>query len=89
MKLLAKTQVRTVSPPTQEDRELLDDFASILQQNLEELFNEVHSHEVLTSDPSSSDGEVGDIHLVDITTSKYLVIRYADGWYKTATLTAL
>jgi hypothetical protein len=86
---LAKAQLNPVSPPQPADAELLNDFAAILQRNLEELYQDAHTHDFLSTDPSTSDGAVGDIQLVDDGTNKYLVIRYSDGWYKTANLTAI
>ncbi len=89
MNHLAKTQPNPISPPREVDRETLTDFSSILQGNLEELFELAHSHKVLLADPLATNGAIGDIQLVDDGTDKYLVARYSDGWYKTANLTAI
>jgi hypothetical protein len=86
---LAKTQDYPLSPPSEIDREILVDFSSILQRNLEELFEEAHSHDIITADPAESSGSLKDIKLVDDGTNKYLVIKFGDGWYKTANLTAV
>jgi len=86
---LAKTQDKPIGPPREADRELLIEFTAILQRNLEDLFDDAHNHEVKTDLPSTTDGAVGDIQLVDDGTNKYLVARYADGWHKTSNLTAI
>ena len=86
---LAKEQVYTISPPTAADREILAEFSAILQRNFEDIFQEAHSHDVITRDPQSNEGTIQDIKLVDDGTNKYLVVKYNDGWYKTANLTAV
>lgn len=81
-----KTQRLTVAPPTPTDVGTLNDFSSVIQQNLEELFEEAHDHKVLTNAPAETDGSVGDIALVDDGSTTKLYVKFPSGW-KSVTLT--
>ena len=80
---MAKSQLFKVSPPSDEDKEVLIEFATILQRNFEDIFDDAHSHDVMTETPQANEGTLQDIKLVDDGTDKYLAVRYNDGWYKT------
>ncbi len=87
---MAKSQSSPIAPPSQEDLDnLLDDYTSILQANLLELFEGSHDHAVLSADPSSNQGEVGDIALVNDGSTRYIAVKFSDGWFKTSALTAI
>jgi hypothetical protein len=63
--------------------------SSVLQQNLEELFQFAHDHPVKSSFPSSSDGASGDMIIVDDGTNVYACFRTSRGWFRTSALTAI
>lgn len=63
--------------------------SSVVQQNLEELFEFAHDHTVRSSFPASSDGAPGDIAIVDNGTDVYICTRTSRGWFRTAALTAI
>lgn len=63
--------------------------ASVLQQNLEELFQLAHDHPVRNSFPTTLEGAPGDIIEVDTGTASYICIRTSRGWFRTSALTAL
>ena len=86
---MSKTQHSPLAPPAETDKEKLEDFTSKIQEGLEALFLDAHSHDIKTAAPASNEGEVGDIALVNDGTTRYIAVRFADGWYKTATLTAI
>ena len=82
-------QQQPVSPPRPEDRESLDDYASITQDNFRQLFQIAHRHGVRTTAPSSNEGNVEDIILVETSTEKYIAVKFSSGWFRTAALTAI
>lgn len=86
---MPKSQNSPLAPPSQEDIESLKDYTAKIQESFDEIYQSLHDHTVRTSDPGREDGTVGDIVLVDDGTNKYLAIRYADGWFKTANLIAI
>ena len=69
-----------MAPPRPEDKETLDDFASILQDNLGELFQAGHNHAVRTTVPASNEGSVGDIFLVEVSSVFSIYVKFASGW---------
>jgi hypothetical protein len=74
---------KPVVPPQPTDK-LLRDFAQIIDSNLQLLFQAAHVHKVVTSLPTSRDGDVGDIYAVDIAGAKKLCVKFSDGWYAVA-----
>lgn len=69
-----------VVPPQPTDR-LLRDFSQIIDGNLKTLFQAAHIHKVVTVAPTSRDGDVGDIYLLDTTAAKKVCVKFSDGWY--------
>ena len=71
-----------VSPPLALDVQTLKDYTSVIQKNLRDLFNTSHNHPLMTSAPANTDGNIGDVILVQLDTSPYLYIRFPDplGW---------
>lgn len=63
--------------------------SSVLQQNLEELFELAHEHQIKTSFPSASDGASRDIVIVDDGTNVYACFKTSRGWFRTTALTAI
>lgn len=62
---------------------------SVVQQNLEELFEFAHDHPVRSTFPSASDGAPGDIVAVDDGTNVYACFKTSRGWFRTAALIAI
>jgi hypothetical protein len=63
--------------------------SSVLQQNLEELFQFAHDHPVRAVLPSASEGASGDMIIVDDGTNVYACFRTSRGWFRTPALTAI
>jgi len=62
--------------------------SSVVQQNLEELFELAHDHSVRASLPAVSDGAPGDMIVVDDGTDIFLCIKTSRGWFRTTALVA-
>lgn len=60
---------------------------SVVQKNLEELFELTHEHVIKTVEPGPNDGSPRDIVLFDDGTTVYLYIKTTRGWFRTAALT--
>lgn len=69
-------QVFSVSPPLQNDVGSLKDMASVIQRNLSQLFTNAHTHDILTSAPTSNSGNIGDIELVSLNGTAYLYAKF-------------
>jgi hypothetical protein len=52
------------------------------------LFQAGHIHKIVTSDPISSSGNIGDIYLID-GANKYIAVKFSNGWFKIGPLTAI
>lgn len=63
--------------------------SSVVQQNLEELFEFAHDHVVWPSFPTASAGAPGDMAIVDDGTAVYFVVKTSRGWFRSAALTAI
>ena len=63
--------------------------SSVVQQNLEELFQFAHDHPVRSSFPADRDGSAGDMVIVDDGSSIYACFKTSRGWFKTSALTAV
>jgi len=78
-------QRQKVSPPTGVDIKSLKDFASIIQYAFDDLFQDAHIHSLRTTAPSASDGEVGDIFLVELSGVGYIYAKLPTlGWKRVA-----
>lgn len=78
-----------MAPPSDQDKETLRDYTTIIQKSFEELFESAHDHPVRTSPPDDSEGEINDIVLVIDESTRYIAVKFADGWYKTFDLTKI
>lgn len=76
-------------PKTQPNPIGNDVKSSVLQQNLEELFDSAHDHAVHSSLPTANEGSSRDMVIVDDGTSVYICVKTSRGWFRTAALTAL
>ena len=72
-------QVSQVTPPDPKD-EGLQDYSSVIQQNLASLYETSHTHDVLSAAPSDTDSIAGTISLVDDGTNQYLYVKFEGGW---------
>jgi len=86
---MAKSQINKVNPPIQSDRPSLTDYSQNIQGNMVILFQSAHDHLVLTDNPSSKEGSIQTISIVDNGTSVYLVAKTSRGWFKSPAFTAL
>ena len=73
-------QQQPISPPRPEDSELLNDFASILQDNFMQLFEIAHRHTIRTTAPAINEGNVGDIVLTEISGTFSIYAKFSSGW---------
>ena len=80
-------QSQPIVPPQPSDRNLRD-FSQVIQQSMMALFQAGHVHKLVTSDPSSNTGNIGDIYLVD-GTNKYIAVKFSSGWFKIGPLTLI
>ena len=78
------SQTQKMAPPRPEDREGLDDYSAIIQDNLAQLFQAGHRHSVRTTAPSSNEGNVGDIFLVEVSGTFSLYAKFSSGWKSVA-----
>ena len=76
-------QREPVVPPTRSDAQLRD-FSQIIQDSLKTLFLNAHVHKIVTALPTTRDGDVGDIYLVDIAGAQKIAVKFSDGWYAVA-----
>ena len=86
---MSSLQQNRVAPPKEVDKGGLNDFAEVVQRNLESLFGYAHEHMVRTTAPGSTDGKAQDIVLVDDGTNVYVAVKTSRGWFKSANLTAV
>ena len=79
---MAIQQSQLVAPPQPSDK-MLKDFSQIIQSNFLALFQSGHVHKIVTSNPSPSTGNIGDIYLIDGAT-KSIAVKLSSGWYTVA-----
>lgn len=78
-------QRQKVSPPQNNDLNSLKDFASIIQQAFDDIFELAHSHPVRTTAPTANEGSVGDIQLAEIGGIGYIYVKLPTlGWKRVA-----
>jgi hypothetical protein len=83
---MAKQQRRPLAPPLETDK-LFRDYTAVIQNNLDDLFNDAHTHTIRTSIPLPTDGIVGDIVVVNLTGTYYIYVKVDNTvWKKTAAL---
>jgi hypothetical protein len=86
---MAESLKAPVVPPQAGDQSLIA-YTTNIRRNFEDLFQDAHTHNVLTSAPGPLDGSIGDIKTVNDGTNVYLVFKSNNGkWYKSANFTAL
>jgi hypothetical protein len=68
--------------PKTQNYPIANDFkAEVVQRNLEDLYEFAHSHDVRTSEPSASEGSIGDIVPVILNGVYYVYIKFPSiGW---------
>lgn len=86
---MAKSQVNKVNPPIPSDRPMLTDYSQNIQGNMVILFQAAHDHLVLSTNPSSKDGSIQTVSIVDNGKSVYLVAKTSRGWFRSVDFTAL
>jgi hypothetical protein len=83
---MALRQAQPIKPPVTEDKGLID-FAEVIQRSFTLLFQDGHAHVgaqgILTVNPKSTDGDVGDILIGNISGSIYLFFKVTTNtWYR-------
>jgi len=78
-------QSEPLAPPLSNDQQTLSDYSSVVQRNLKSLFEFAHSHRYKTTIPTSNEGDVGDIYLVENSSTFKLYAKFPSGW-KSVTL---
>jgi hypothetical protein len=86
---MAKSQRSPINPPIYTDRETLTDYSKNIQDSMVILYQAAHDHLVLSANPSSKEGSVQTISIVDTGTSVYLVVKTNRGWFKSPAFTAI
>ena len=83
---MARQQRRPLAPPLETDK-LFRDYTSVIQSNLDDLYNDSHRHAIRTSIPLETDGSIGDITIVNLSGTYYIYVKVALAvWKKTAAL---
>ena len=82
---MPKQQRIEVAPPLAEDKEF-QDFASVVQNNFVDLFQVAHDHPLHTSAPTTSEGNIGDIQLVNLSGTYYIYAKVAIATWKRVVL---
>lgn len=77
-----------VVPPTAGDTSLTA-YTTNIRRNFEDLFQDAHTHPVVSVAPGPLDGNTGDIKIVDDGTHVYIVTKTNRGWFKSANFTAI
>ena len=75
-----KRQSEPLSPPLDNDKDSLSDYSSVAQRNLENLYEFAHTHDYKTSVPTSNEGNVGDVYLVEVNAVFSLYAKFPSGW---------
>lgn len=79
------SQRSKIVPPQSVDIGNLQDFASVIQQAFDEVFEDAHIHTVRTSAPSETEGSVGDVMIVVLSSVGYLYVKCPTiGWKRVA-----
>jgi len=76
-------------PKTQQNPIGNDFSATVVQHNLEDLFEFAHDHIVRTTFPAANDGLVRDMVIVDTGSAVHICVKTSRGWFKTAALSAV
>jgi hypothetical protein len=75
-----KTQRNRVGPPSVIDKSLVD-YSKTIDGNFETLFTDSHSHDIITEEPASNYGYIGQILAVNLSTGYKLWMKVAkDTW---------
>lgn len=84
---MSRTNQRlNVSPPSKNDKEFKD-YSSIIQQNFEDVYENLHSHDIVAEEPLGTDGSIGDIAIIDEifkgNPHRMLAVKLNSGWHLT------
>lgn len=63
--------------------------SSVVQHNLQDLYESAHDHLIKSSLPAAKEGSKRDIIVVDDGTNVYICVKTSRGWFRTAALTAI
>jgi hypothetical protein len=77
---MAIRQAQPVSPPLETDKETLDDYSSVLQDNFKQLFQIAHRHTLRTTVPAANEGNVTDVFLVESGSTFSIYVKFPSGW---------
>ena len=87
---MSKKQKFPIAPPLSVDKEnftsFLADLTSVIQRNLEDLFFDAHLHDIRTSAPANTDGNIKDILIVNLSGTYYLYVKVAPTLWKRVVL---
>lgn len=72
-------QTKRVVPPVSTDA-TLQNFSQVIQDSLSTLYQAAHIHKIVAVAPGTNDGNVGDIYIVDGSSSSYLTWKTNEGW---------
>ena len=86
---MAKSQINKVNPPLASDRPTLTDYSQNVQGNMVVLFQAAHDHLVLPAAPSTNDGAIQTISIVDTGKAVYLAVKTSRGWFRSFDFIAL
>ena len=80
---MPESQKRNIAPPNEE----MGDFAEVINDNVQDLYEIAHQHLPRTTAPTDAEGSIGDVIgvVIDGTTFK-LYYKFSSGW-KSVTLT--
>lgn len=83
------SQKAPVVPPMPSDTNLLA-YTTNIRRDVEDLYLNAHTHNVLTANPAATDGSIGDIKIVSVPGHVYQVVKNSDGnWYRSADYTKI
>ena len=86
---MALSQKAPVVPPLPSDTTLTA-YTTNIRRDVEDLYLNAHTHNVLTANPAPSDGTIGDIKIVSVLGHVYTVVKNSDGnWYRSADYTKI
>jgi hypothetical protein len=83
---MPERQEQPISPPRLEDRDTLNDYSAVLQDNYQQLFQVAHRHSIRTTAPASNEGNITDIILVEDGSTFKIYVKFPSGW-KSVTVT--
>lgn len=76
-------------PKTQQNPIGNDFSATVVQHNLEDLFEFAHDHVVRSTFPSANEGASRDVVIVDTGSVVHICVKTSRGWFKSPVFTAV